>query len=203
MKNYTRVSLFVGGGQDYYGPTADRDKKVVEELARSAYEGFGVMGYKVQVITGGTAGIPDDFAKNYKGNVVDIISEEYMSTYKERTSERPRPYWIVGETQLQRRVRMSANPDIAVALFVQGGQCTTHEMRLFHDRGVPIVAFTGSGGASGGKISYKWWIYERPKKMKQRVYDSEDPDENPKNIAMSLLRDLLSNIEFGLRKKDA
>ena len=80
------MSILIGGGQDYYGPTAERDKKVVEVAAELLRETM----LPIQVVTGGTAGIPDDFAKRFGNRVVDIVSSEYLDKYKERTANRPR-----------------------------------------------------------------------------------------------------------------
>lgn len=64
----------VGGGQDYYGETAERDQRVVVETARQ----LAATG-KFIVYTGGMPGIGDDFARAFVeagGSVVDIVSSE-------------------------------------------------------------------------------------------------------------------------------
>ena len=189
-----RVSIFIGGGQDYYGETSDRDKKVVELLGDQLYSALKLLGFDAQLITGGTAGIPDDFARHFAGNVVDIVSEDYLATYLERTKDHPRAYWVAGKSQADRRHLLASNIHISVALFIQGGQFSTHEIQLFSEKGTPIVTFTGSGGASGGKIPYNDWKYQRPTKMRKRIYDSEDPNESVEEIVKALLRDIHSNI---------
>jgi hypothetical protein len=100
------MSVFIGGGQEYHGPTVDRDKHVVEIAAILLYE----TNLPIQVVTGGTAGIPDDFARNFGGRVVDIVSEEYLDQYKRRTGMFPRPYWVAGKTQEERRLAFLTNP---------------------------------------------------------------------------------------------
>jgi len=183
------MSILVGGGQAYYGPTASRDKNVVQIAAQLLRESE----LDIQVVTGGTAGVPDDFAMRYAsgGRVVDIVSSEFLETYKERTKDRPRAYWVAGETQEKRRLAFLKNPDIKVGLFIQGGQYTAHEIHLFEESGRTAIVFLGSGGASGGKIAYKGWSY-RPHKRIARAYDSEDPDENPYDIARDLIEDVVS-----------
>ena len=182
------MSILIGGGQDYYGPTAARDKNVVYTAATMLREA----NLPIQVVTGGTGGVPDDFAMRYDpSRVVDIVSSEHLKTYKERTHDRPRSYWVAGETQEKRRLAFLSNPDIKVGLFVQGGQYTAHEIKLFQESGRSVVVFTGSGGASGGKIPYQGWSY-RPSKRIARAYDSEDPDGNHFNIARDLVADVVS-----------
>jgi hypothetical protein len=136
----------------------------------------------IQIITGGTAGIPDEFATAYKGRVVDIVSSEYLDKYKTRTSGRPRAYWVAGKTQEKRRLAFGTNPDIQCALFVQGGQYTTHEIQIFLEHGRKIVPFRGSGGASGGKIAYKDWVLPPNKDERVLASDSTDPDDSDKAV---------------------
>lgn len=182
------MSILVGGGQDYYGPTAERDKVVVSITASL----LRAQDLSIQIVTGGTAGVPDDFARAYHpGPVVDIVSSEYLETYKDRTKDRQRPYWVAGETQEKRRLAFLSNPDIRVGLFIQGGQYTAHEIKLFQESGRPVVVFTGSGGACGGKLDYKGWRYT-PAKRPTRAYDSEDPDANPFGIARDLVEDVMA-----------
>ena len=179
------MSILIGGGQEYYGPTAARDKCVVKYAAQILRDSD----LDLQVVTGGTAGIPDDFAKIYStgGRVVDIVSSEYLSTYKERTQAIPRPYWVAGETQMKRRLAFLSNPDIKIALFIQGGKYTAHEIKLFKESGRKVVVFTGSGGASGGNIDYEGWRC-LPQKHCNRPYDSCDPDADPLEIARDLVQ---------------
>jgi hypothetical protein len=75
-------------------------------------------------------------------------------------------------------------------LFIQGGQYTTHEMKLFKESGRRVIAFQGSGGASGGKIPYNGWTFP-PQKRIARAYDSTDPDANPYVIARELIEDVV------------
>lgn len=188
------TSLLVGGGQDYYGPTADRDRRVVKETAQ-LLNMWCMSGTHVHVVTGGTAGIPDEFAAHFNGPVVDIVSSEYLDTYKERTFLHPRAYWVAGETQEKRRLAFLKNPDIKVGLFIQGGQYTTHEIKLFEESGRKAIVFWGSGGASGGKIPYKGWSYTKPERSEPRAYDSTDPDANVKEIAHDLVEDIFKAIK--------
>ena len=71
-------SILIGGGQKYYGATADRDRKVVSRVAELLCEHKDA--HRFQIITGGTAGIPDDFAAiaNLYMRVLDIVSSEYL-----------------------------------------------------------------------------------------------------------------------------
>lgn len=184
------VSILVGGGQAYYGPTAERDKKVVTIAARLLRE--AETPYRIQIVTGGTAGIPDDFAKGFgKGQAVDVVSSEHLPEYLERTAGRPRSYWVAGESQEKRRLAFTTNPNIAAALFVQGGQYTTHEILLMQQARLPVVVFWGSGGASGGQIPYKSESVSAPTGG-ERPYHSTDPDADPYTIAGALIDDLLA-----------
>lgn len=183
----------MGGGQEYYGPTADRDKQVVlllaSNLQKIAVEDYGI---QIQVITGGTAGVPDDFASHYRGNVLDVVSEEYVEAYKERTQhQHHRTYWVAGATQEQRRLAFATNPDIALALFIQGGQYTTHEIKIFMEKKKPIILFWGSGGASGGAIPYQGWSAPMPQQPCD-VTMSTDPAEDAQTIALALMHKILN-----------
>lgn len=186
------MSLFIGGGQAYYSRTAERDQRVVKRVAELLTSTLP----KIQVVTGGTAGIPDDFAKNYD-RVVDIVSSEFLEAYKERTADSPRSYWVAGKTQEHRRLAFLTNPDICVGLFIQGGMYTTHEMKLFQESGRALVVFTGSGGASGGNFPYEGWAYKLPQDSPARAYHSTDPDADVNLIAHHLAEDVL----FHLRRK--
>lgn len=65
--------LFVGGGQEYYGPTAARDKLVVVETAK---ELFNLVGNSIEIVTGGMPGIPDEFCKG----IVEFFDESDFLT---------------------------------------------------------------------------------------------------------------------------
>jgi hypothetical protein len=186
-------SIFIGGGQDYYGPTAERDKKVVRILATKLREDDRPF----QLVTGGTDGIPDEMAKivssGHNKTTIDILSEKYVPTYKERLVNRPRAYWIAGKTQEERRNALAACTDIRVALFIQGGPYTAHEILLFQRaQHCQLVIFNGSGGASGGEITHQGERYEQPIRG-IRAYDSTDPDADPEEIAQHLYEDIFRN----------
>lgn len=146
------VCLFVGGGQEYYGQTAARDALITQHIAQlMATDPFFA---KVQVITGGTIGIPDLFASNYVSErCLDVVSSEHESAYLARSTSRA--YLVAGKTQEERRLAVTKLPGIKCALFIQGGQYTTHEMLLIRKRNIPMVCLQGGGGAAGGNISYK------------------------------------------------
>lgn len=181
------MSIFIGGGQDYHGPTAERDKKVVQRAGEMLRESD----LDNQIITGGTGGIPDDFAMRSGDRVLDVVSSEHLKTYKERTKDRPRSYWVAAKTQEARRLALIPNPDIKVCLFIQGGTYTADEIRLFQKSGRKMVVFTGSGGASGGKIDYKGWSYSPPANCREKAYHSEDPDADYVKIARSLVDEVI------------
>lgn len=194
MEGYRKISIMVGGGQDYYGPTAARDKKVVQLVAlglnKLAMEDHKI---QIQVITGGMLGVGDDFARFYGGRVLDVVSSEYVETYKKRTiNQVHRAYWVAGESQERRRLAFATNPDIALALFVQGGQYTSHEIKIFQENNTPTVLFWGSGGASGGRQPYKGWACEKP--PGDAPYMSNDPDMDPETIAMALMNEILNTL---------
>lgn len=184
-------SLFVGGGQDYHGPTAERDERVVAILAQKLRE----HPEPFQIITGGTEGIPDKIARTFSAGhnktVVDVISDEYFPKYAERTKDCPSPHWIAGATNAERRMFIATAHGIKVALFIQGGQYTAHEILLFqrHNPRCSLVIFTGSGGASGGEILHEGERYA-PQKRLTRAYDSTDPDASSLAIAQELYDDI-------------
>lgn len=188
------VSILVGGGQAYYGPTAERDKKVVIAVAQYLWNRGIDSGYDIQVLTGGTDGIPDDFATHFRGRVLDIVSSKYLKDYKARTRDDPRPYWVAGESQLKRRLAFQTNPDICAALFVQGGKYTTHEIKLMTESKKGVVTFWGSGGASGGKLAYEGWT--TPKPQHEKLWCSIDPEESVYDLAISLIKDLMIAIKL-------
>lgn len=191
---HNRFSILVCGGQDYYGPTGDRDREVVKLAAQELY----CLAPHVQVITGGTGGIPDDFAQEYTrqgGQVIDIVSSEHLGKYQERTSQRQRPYLVLGDTQEKRRFAflLISNSDLRAALSIQGGKYTTHELELLSNHVPRLVSFIGSGGASGGQIPYDdGYIYKPSDAELAEPYASTDPKGNALVIAQSLIHKLLS-----------
>jgi hypothetical protein len=151
MRNGRR--LFVGGGQEYHGPDANRCREVVREVAEALY---ALVGDTVEVVTGGMPGIPHDFARAWPGlHVLCVVSSEYERDFVERNTGFA--YIVAGQSQEARRLAVTKLAGLRCAFFVQGEQYSAHEMQLLHERGVPIVPFEASGGASGGLIDYKGW----------------------------------------------
>ncbi|MBX9636673.1 MAG: hypothetical protein K2Q45_03890 [Nitrosomonas sp.] len=177
--------LFVGGGQSYYGPTAERDKLVVQKTAQLL---FSALGNSIEIVTGGTAGIPEDFALAWHKagglHVLCVVSLEYEQEYLFRSL--PFKHIIVGETQLKRRIAVTKLEQIKSALFVQGGKFSTHEMKLLEECGVPLVTFWGSGGAAGGQQPYENYVYTN--KPVNPVLQSSDPLDDPEIIAAALVQ---------------
>ena len=89
----------------------------------------------------------------------------------------------------------STNPDIAAALFIQGGEYTTHEIQLMREAGKHVVCFWGSGGASGGEIPYNDWSNTLNPEGPQRSYHSKDPNMSPELIALELVEDLMAGLK--------
>lgn len=182
------VRVFVGGGQKYWGPTSQRDeaitKKIPEILHRFAPE--------VEIVTGGMPGIADIFAKEWKGSCLDIVSSEYAMEYDMRNTGRQ--FQIIGESQEKRRLAVTNLKGIACALFIQGGKYSTHEIKLFQEKGIPIVTLYGGGGASGGMCPYKGWSYTPHESVLRSIVSSKDPNENVFNIANVLTGYILHNI---------
>ena len=174
------------GGQDYYGPTAERDKKVVEKLAELLKESQP----DLQIVTGGMPGIPEDFAKA-SANVLCIVSEEQVAAFESRNTGFP--HIVAGKTQLQRRLALTQMENIRCVLSIQGGKYTTHELQLFTERGVPIVTFWGSGGASGGQIPYDngWILTNKPA---SDIICSDNPDADVTVIAEALAAEVQKNV---------
>lgn len=76
-----------GGGQQYYGATAKRDEVVVKRVAEMlALQ----MGDRVEVVTGGMPGIPDDFASAWTAaggsRVLCVVSSEHEPAYSRAQS---------------------------------------------------------------------------------------------------------------------
>lgn len=184
--------IFVGGGQAYHGPTAERDAAVVKEVAKSL--AFAV-GDRIEIVTGGMPGIPDDFAAAWWAaggrRVLCVVSSEHEGAYHARNL----PYaWVVaGASQEARRLAVTKLPGLCAAFFVQGGKYSTHEMKLLQEAGVIIVAHHGSGGAAGGEQPYEGWSYTPTlQRDSMESIDSRDPDTPPKVISAALSRCLLN-----------
>jgi len=174
------MRVFIGGGQDYYGTTKDRDKQVVTFTSQKLYE----LHPDIEIVTGGTAGIPHDFLTHWKGdNKLCVVSEEYLETYN-KTSLPGTKVIIAGKSQEARRIAITKLEGIVCALFVQGGKYSTHEMFLFGK--IPIVSFWGSGGAAGGEQPYEGWTYPKPEGLHPLIYDT-DPNTDPKLIADAIV----------------
>jgi hypothetical protein len=187
--------LFVGGGQDYHGPTAARDKEVVKRTAQILYE---LIGDCVCVATGGMPGIPDDFANAWNGKyVLGVVSSEYEAQWNDRKPAHFDTLVIPG-SQEKRRLAVTQMTGIKCVLFVQGGKFSTHELKLFAERGVPIVSFTGSGGAAGGdaNTAYEGWTYNVPND--DPAVCSTNPTADVDQIAYSLAMKCAR--EFGYRE---
>lgn len=183
--------VFIGGGQDYYGPTADRDRKVVAEAARTL---FSVAGNGIQIITGGMPGIPMDFATAWMKaggiHVLCVISSEHEQEYL--SHQYPFKHIVTGASQEARRLAVTKLPFIVCALFVQGGKYSTHEMKLFEEQNIKIVAHWGSGGAAGGGQPYQDWAY---KNKPQSVHvTTTEPEYDHTIIAKELTNMILESI---------
>jgi SLOG cluster4 family len=175
--------LIIIGGQSYMGPTAERDKKVVEQTAQ---ELFNLIGNSVCVTTGGMPGIPDDFARAWNeagGKYIQcIVSSEHEEAFKLRNTGFN--YIIAGKSQLERRLALSQLENVYAVLAIQGGKYTTHELQLFEEKGAPIVTFWGSGGAAGGMCPYdNGYVYT---KEPAGILCSTDPNEDSAQIAKAL-----------------
>lgn len=183
--------LFVGGGQQYYGSTAQRDADVIKALATELCRTHGD---KLEIVTGGMPGIPDDFAAAWWAaggrRVLCVVSSEHRIAWEERAL--PYQCMVVGQTQEQRRLAVTRLEGLVCAFFAQGGQYSTHEMQLLGDRGVPIVAFRGSGGAAAGEQPYKGWVYSST--QSGDASDSTDPHTPAEDCAKAILCRLLSII---------
>jgi predicted Rossmann-fold nucleotide-binding protein len=181
----TPKTLLVGGGQAYYGPTGERDKKVVEEVAK---ELFNQCGNSIEIVTGGMPGIPMDFARVWLlaggTHVRFIVSEEHMATVTETMTGVK--YEVRGKTQAERRVALTGLQDLHAALFVQGGEYTTDEIIKCQTRGIPVICFIGSGGASGGQIAYKGQLPVLDTDEPSEWIRNADPDADTATLAAQL-----------------
>ncbi len=132
-------------------------------------------------------GIPADFAKVWwesqkNPKVLSVVSSEHLAKYKEKNL--PYQVFVAGPTQEARRIAVTQLEDIKCALFIQGGKYSTHEMKLFSDRGIPIVSFVGSGGAAGGSQPYEGWSYKDLEN--HPVISNKDPNADPDQIAIAI-----------------
>lgn len=180
------LRLFVAGGQQYYGPTAERDKNVVALTAQRLFEAIGDT---IEVVTGGMSGIPEDFAIAWKQaggtHILCVVSSEHETTFLERNTHNFK-HVVIGESQEKRRIAVTQLPGIKCAFVVQGGKYTTHEMQLLTQRGdVPIVSHWGSGGAAGGTQPYDGWVFQQ--KPDNLTITSDDPLESPEAISDALV----------------
>jgi len=177
--------LIIVGGQSYMGPTAERDKNVVIQTAK---ELFSSVGNSFMIITGGMPGIPDDFAHAWREvggkHIQCIVSSEHEDNFKLRNTGFD--YKVAGRSQLKRRLALSQLEGVFKVLVIQGGKYTTHELQLFEEKNVPIVAFWGSGGAAGGACPYdNGYTYKA--KPDSNLLCSTDPDELVERIARELV----------------
>lgn len=181
--------FFIGGGMAYYGPTAERDKKVVKFLAHNM---FNLFGNSIEIVTGGTAGIPEEFALEWNSiggkHVLSVVSSEYEEEYLSRNL--PFKHIIVGKSQEARRIAVTKLENIKCAIFIQGGKFSTHEMILFNQNKVQIVPFVGSGGAAGGTQPYNEMNYEPEERFKKGLIASADPNEDPQEIAKAIINEI-------------
>ena len=188
------IKVFVGGGQDYHGPTSLRDarvtKKIPEILHRFAPE--------IEIVTGGMLGIANNFAETWEGACLDVVSSEHAKDYIARDKRTSREYIVMGEGQEKRRLAVTQLEGIKCALFIQGGKYSTHEIKLFQERGIPIVTLYGGGGAAGGQCPYDGWIYMPHVSIKSSIVASTDPDANVFTIANMMVGQVLHNISEAL-----
>jgi hypothetical protein len=180
--------IFVGGGQDYHGHTSERDRTVVSIVGRLLAQLFP----NLQLVCGGTPGIPMDVIQgalevNPQIKTLAYVSHKFEPEFLAK-NRLGMPHVIVGETQEERRLALPTIPGLKVGLFISGGQYTAHEIKIFQEHKIPVVAFWGSGGASGGKISYGDYMFsdvpENP------LICSEDPMENPEQIAKAVVEEV-------------
>lgn len=188
--------ILVGGGQDFYGPTAERDRRVCELLPTRVY---ALVGDQVQIVTGGTEGIPDIFATHWPGTtVLDVVSDEYLDKYRARVAyQSNRSHIVVGKTQLARRLAMTAMDRVVCAVFIQGGKFSSHELQLLHAKSIPIVPLWGGGGAAGGQQPYEGWSLpkEIAENWKEPLLLDTDPSTEPFLIAEAMVRCIAISIK--------
>jgi hypothetical protein len=182
------VRVFVGGGQQYWGPTATRDELVTKKMAEILHR----FAPEIQIVTGGMPGIADIFANAWEGSCLDVVSSEYLEKYKKRNTQRL--FQVTGVSQEKRRLAVTNLEGIKCAVFIQGGKYSTHEIKLFQERGIPIVTLYGGGGAAGGQCPYDGWTYEPHASVKSSIVASTDPDANVFTIANVMAGRVLHNI---------
>lgn len=177
------AKLLIGGGQEYHGPTAERDKRVVVATAKAL---FNKVGNDVTIVTGGMPGIPMDFAKAWLEaggkHVQFIFSHEAHSKLTGDDIVMNVGYEIVAQTQKERRQYLTQMEDLKCAFFVQGGQYTTDEILKCIDRRLPTICFVGSGGAAGGEIEYEGRRFEPCLLRHPEWALSTDPDADPAEL---------------------
>lgn len=182
--------ILIGGGQEYYGETAQRDAAVVRATARHL---FNAVGNSVTIVTGGMPGIPMDFVKEWMAvggdQVVFIVSAEYNDKLTEHVQDVE--YTVMGTTQGERRKALTTLPGLTKAFFVQGGQYSTDEILKCEARGLPTICYVGSGGAAGGVIPYEGNYYHPAEKLPPWVFSvnpADDPEEVGKQFAELLAK---------------
>jgi len=201
--------LFIGGGQDYHGPTAQRDREIVTAVAQCLANEFSE---DIQLVTGGMPGIPDDFARAYRQaggtHVLCVVSSEQEEAFRKRNEETKFDYQVIGESQEKRRIAVTKLEGIKAALFIQGGKYSTHEMKLFEENGIPIITLWSSGGAAGGTQPYEGYSYG-VKPIERELCDPEVT--NAVDVAKALVDKIKlaiqiykgDNLARGNHKKDA
>lgn len=78
---------------------------------------------------------------------------------------------------------------IAENSFLQGGKYTTHELKLFEEHKIPIIAVRGGGGACGGQIPWDdGYVFQAI--PDDPILSSEDPEESPEKMAEAVVQKL-------------
>ncbi len=190
----TPVRIFVGGGQEFHGPTSIRDELIARLLPPILHKYVP----EAEIVTGGMPGVGEVFSKGWPGARLDVVSGEYAIEYGRRcivAGKTGTPFMIIGESQEKRRLAVTALEGIACALFIQGGKYSTHEIKLFSERGVPVVTLYGGGGAAGGQCPYDGWHYEPHPSVLTSAVASTDPSvDHVHDIINELVRQILFNI---------
>lgn len=182
--------ILIGGGQEYHGPTAERDRRVVVATAK---ELFNKVGNSVTIVTGGMPGIPMDFVKAWQeagGKHVEFIySEEAHNKLTEDEKLSGVSYKVVAKTQKERRQILTQMEGLCCAFFVQGGQYTTDEIRkCIARKPVHVICFVGSGGASSGKIPYEGVAFDPRDTKLEEWMCIEDPNADVDFLASNFAR---------------
>lgn len=184
----TLPRLFIGGGQDYWGETSERDKNVVKATALHL---FNQLGNSVEIVTGGMPGIPNDFAIAWTQlggeHVLCVVSSEHEEKFLQ-TNPSTFKHIVAGDTQTKRRLAVTKLERIKCCLFIQGGKFSTHEMQLFEERQIPIITHWGSGGAAGGQQPYEGYSYT--KIPQNPLLRSTDPLADPNDIASAIVYEI-------------